>query len=342
MQRVNCALMIVMRCCEVERAELPSIPVSLRQVYWFMRFGTASVCRCPPKSKLDARQIADLIQWIKSGAPWPNHSSNPAGIEQATVDYELTDDERNFWAFRPPSQHRLPKVDDHAWIESPIDQFVLANLESRQWRPAMIADKRTLIRRATFDLFGLPPSPQEVADFLADNRPGAFARLVDRLLGSPRYGERWGRHWLDVARYADSNGLDENLAFGNAYRYRDYVIRSLNIDKPFDRFIFEQLAGDLLEATSSFDPIIATGFLSLGAKMLAEDDPVKMQMDIIDEQVDTVGRALMGLTLGLRSLSRPQIRSRSDHGLLLNRRDLQKHENHGTLQCGRKVAGTRS
>ncbi|MCP4189206.1 MAG: DUF1553 domain-containing protein [Planctomycetaceae bacterium] len=255
----------------------------------------------PPKSKLGASQIADLVQWIKLGAPWPNHSPKAADAGQTPVDYQLTDADQEFWAFRPPIEPSLPKVDDPTWVQSPIDRFILAGLESRQLRPSVITNKRKLIRRATFDLLGLPPRPEEVADFLSDNRPGAFARLVDRLLSSPRYGERWGRHWLDVARYADSNGLDENLAFGNAYRYRDYVIRSLNADKSFDRFVVEQIAGDLLETSqlsAPFDPIIATGFLSLGAKMLAEDDPVKMEMDIIDEQVDTIGRAFIGLTLG--------------------------------------------
>src|SRR6185369_95533 len=168
--------------------------------------------------------------------------------------------------------------------------------------PAPPADKRTLIRRATFDLTGLPPTPDEVRAFLDDARPDAFARVVDRLLASPRYGERWGRHWLDVARYADSNGLDENLVYRHAYRYRDYVIQAFNKDKPYDLFLKEQLAGDLLPGAGSdattFERWTATGFLSLGAKMLAEDDPVKMEMDIVDEQLDTTARTFMGLTVG--------------------------------------------
>src|SRR5262249_48806422 len=145
-------------------------------------------------------------------------------------------------------------------------------------------------------------------DFLSNKSPDALERLADRLLASPRYGERWGRHWLDVARYADSNGLDENLAYANAYHYRDYVVKAMREDKPYDRFLIEQIAGALLPpaeitdvaASSSdrFDPLVATGFLCLGAKMLAEDDPVKMQMDIIDEQVDTISRAVMGLAMG--------------------------------------------
>ena len=153
----------------------------------------------------------------------------------------------------------------------------------------------------TFDLIGLPPTPEEIDAFLADDRPDAFARLVDRLLASPAYGERWGRHWLDVARYADSNGLDENVAHGNAWRYRDYVVAAFNSDKPYDRFVVEQLAGDLLPAADQaerHEQLIATGFLAIGPKVLAEVDEAKMQMDIVDEQIDTVGRAFLGLTLG--------------------------------------------
>ena len=187
------------------------------------------------------------------------------------------------------------------WVKSPLDRFILARLEAAGLEPAPAANKLTLIRRATFDLTGLPPTVDEVNAFLADDSDNAFARVVDRLLASPRYGERWGRHWLDVARFADSNGLDENLAYANAYRYRDYVIDAFNRDKPFSRFVQEQIAGDLLSPESPdrpFEGLVATGFLCLGAKMLAEDDPMKMQMDIIDEQVDTIGRAFLGLTLG--------------------------------------------
>ena len=165
-----------------------------------------------------------------------------------------------------------------------------------------IADKRTLIRRATFDLIGLPPTPAEIDAFLADKSEQAFARVIDRLLNSPHYGERWGRHWLDVARYADSNGLDENVAHGNAWRYRDYVVQSLNSDKPYNEFLIEQLAGDQLDSGDDISlrhqRLIATGFLVLGPKVLAEVDKAKLEMDIVDEQIDTIGRSLMGLTLG--------------------------------------------
>jgi len=209
------------------------------------------------------------------------------------------------WAFQRIGHGPPPEISNHKqrqWIQSPIDRFILAGLNEKNLEPAPPADKRTLIRRATFDLIGLPPTPEEIADFLSDRSPHAFAKVVDRLLASPRYGERWGRHWLDVARYSDSNGLDENLVYAHAWRYRDYVIAAFNQDKPYDQFIHEQLAGDLLPNTDDearkYERLIATSFLALGAKMLAEDDPTKMEMDIVDEQVDTVGRAFMGLTIG--------------------------------------------
>ena len=215
-----------------------------------------------------------------------------------------SEEARNFWAFKPPVEPRLPEVESETWCQSPLDRFILARLENAGLEPAPSTDRRTLIRRATYDLTGLPPTPEEVDAFLADSKPEAFERVVERLLASPRYGEKWGRHWLDVARYADSNGLDENIAFANAFRYRDYVIDAFNMDLPYDEFVREQVAGDLLTSESEsnrehyYRRVTATGFLSLGPKMLACDDGQKMEMDIIDEQVDTVGRAFMGLTLG--------------------------------------------
>lgn len=243
-----------------------------------------------PKKKLDDRQIADIVEWIRQGAVFP---------ETTVADDGKTGGEH--WAFQPLDRPEPPKVQGSDWVQTPIDQFILAKLEAGGLKPAPKADKRTLIRRATFDLTGLPPSPEEVAAFLADDHPDAFARVVDRLLASPAYGERWGRLWLDVARYADSNGLDENVAHGNAWRYRDYVVESFNKDKPYREFVQEQLAGDLLPSADNderAERLTATGFLSLGPKVLAEPDKVKMEMDIIDEQVDTTGRAMLGLTIG--------------------------------------------
>jgi hypothetical protein len=254
----------------------------------------------PPKNKLPPQEIAALTAWVRMGAPWP--SAPVADQPHVTLQGpRFTAEQRSFWAFRSPVASPVPTVKKVGWARSPIDRFILAALEAKGLELAPPADKRTLVRRATFDLTGLPPTPAEIDAFLADASPEAFARVVDRLLTSPHYGERWGRHWLDVARYADSNGMDENLAMANAWRYRDYVIASFNKDKPYDEFVREQLAGDLLpsaDPATARERLIATGFLSLGPKMLAEDDPVKMEMDIVDEQIDTVGRTFLGLTLG--------------------------------------------
>ena len=252
---------------------------------------TSSTLRMPPGGKLTDPEIATLAQWVAMGAPWGS-----ARVPQP----EKTS--QKFWAFTPPKDSVVPAVKNSSWVKSPIDAFVLDALEAKGLTPAPPSGKRELIRRATFDLTGLPPTPEEVQAFLIDHEPDAFAHVVDRLLASPRYGERWGRHWLDVARYADSNGLDENLVYRNAFRYRDYVIQAFNKDKPYDQFVREQLAGDLLpdanDLATTFERWTATGFLSLGAKMLAEDDPVKMEMDIVDEQLDTSARTFMGLTVG--------------------------------------------
>ncbi len=257
--------------------------------------------KMPPRGKLDDHQIALLNRWIVMGAPGPHEvadAARPSDPRQATE----VEREREPWSFRAPEDPPVPDVADDAWPHNALDRFVLASLEAKGLAPAAPADRRTLIRRVTFDLTGLPPTPEEIDAFLDDDAPDAFARVVDRLLASPHYGERWGRHWLDLARYADSNGLDENVAHGNAWRYRDYVIAAFNADKPYDQFVLEQLAGDLLSTADAparaHERLIATGFLSLGPKVLAEVDERKMEMDIVDEQIDTVGRTFLGLTLG--------------------------------------------
>lgn len=244
----------------------------------------------PPKKKLTDRQINDLKTWVKLGAPYPLAKS--------------TGDNSKHWAFQPIKSNATPDVQNKSWPITETDRFILASLESKNIKSVGQADLRTLIRRATFDLTGLPPTMEEVETFVSESTVDprkAYTKLIDRLLASPAYGERWGRHWLDVARYADSNGLDENVAFGTAWRYRDYVVNAINSDLPFDQFIREQIAGDLLPATDTNDrhrKFIATGFLNLGPKILAEVDAKKMEMDIIDEQVDTVGRSILGLTMG--------------------------------------------
>ncbi|MCY3932577.1 MAG: PSD1 and planctomycete cytochrome C domain-containing protein [Acidobacteria bacterium] len=255
----------------------------------------------PPDGKLPAHVIADFEQWIRRGAPDPRTGAEQTVVATRTAETFDYGPGREHWAFRRVEDPALPEVEDEAWGSHDLDRFILSRLEERGLAPVAPADKRTLLRRATFDLIGLAPSEAEIEDFLADESPDAFAKVVDRLLASPHYGERWGRHWLDVARYADSNGLDENIAFPNAFRYRDYVVDSLNRDKPFNRFVREQIAGDLMSADTDaqrFEQITATGFLMLGPKVLAEQDTDKMLIDIVDEQVNTLGRAFLALPVG--------------------------------------------
>ncbi|WP_395751918.1 PSD1 and planctomycete cytochrome C domain-containing protein [Prosthecobacter sp.] len=249
----------------------------------------------PPKGAMPAAEVKALEEWIKMGAPDPREAVI-SGKPSAPRIIDLKEGAKH-WAFRPISQPPVPKAD----VANPIDAFITTKLAEKGLTLAAPADKRTLIRRATFDLTGLPPSPQEVDAFLADKSPDSFAKVVDRLLRSPQYGEKWGRHWLDVARYSDSNGLDENIALGTAWKYRDYVVQAINADKPFDQFLTEQIAGDLLEAKdlpTRKEHVTATAFLNLGAKVLAEPDKEKLTMDVVDEQIDVMGRAFMGLTLG--------------------------------------------
>jgi len=249
--------------------------------------------KMPPDHKLPAADIALLTEWVKSGAPWP--ASAAASSPMKTVQ------KGPLWSFQPVRKVTPPNVKNAVWATSPADLFILAKLESKNLTPAPATGKRTLIRRAYFDLVGLPPTPAQIEAFVADKSPDAFAKVVDSLLASPHYGERWARHWLDVARYADSNGLDENLAFGNAWRYRDWVVSALNKDKPYDSFLQEQIAGDLMDSGGDEElhneRITATGFLTLGAKVLAEQDKPKLVMDIVDEQIDVTSKVTMGLTV---------------------------------------------
>jgi hypothetical protein len=252
----------------------------------------------PPKEKLPDAVVADFERWIKMGAPDPR--GGKVSVAQAGIDIEAG---RRFWAFQPVGKPAAPTVKDAGWPRGDVDRFILAGLEARGLRPVRDADRTTLIRRATIELIGLPPTPEEIDAFVADPSADveAFARVVDRLLASPHYGERWGRHWLDVARYADSNGKDENLTFHESFRYRDYVIRSLNQDKPYNQFLMEQIAGDLMPAVGQEqkdEQLTGTGFLVVGPKVLADRDFLKRKMDVVDEQIDTVGRTFMALTLG--------------------------------------------
>lgn len=264
-----------------------------------IRYGNRDL-QMPPKGQMPAAEIKALEEWVLRGAPDPRedaavvmHTSTPRVIDIA--------EGRRFWSFSPVTDPPVPKTHQPQWMKTPVDAFVLARMEEQGLTPAPPAEKRTLIRRATFDLTGLPPTPEEIDAFLADTSADAFRRVVDRLLESPAYGERWGRHWLDVARFADSNGMDENVTLGHAWRYRDYVVRAFNNDKPYDQFVIEQIAGDLLPleaGQAKLDALTATGFLNLGGKVLAEPDVRKLEMDIIDEQIDTLGKAFLGMTFG--------------------------------------------
>ncbi len=264
----------------------------------YQAIGYAGTIKMPPAGKLADQEIADLKSWIEMGAPWPKDSAGP---QTAVAPNARIVEGRKFWAFQPVHDYAPPPVKNEAWIRSPIDRFILAKLEEKGIAPAASASKLTLLRRVTYDLVGLPPTSKEIDDFLADNSKDAYAKVVDRLLASPEYGERWGRHWLDVARYADSTGMDEDHNYPYAWRYRDYVVKAFNDDLPYNQFVIEQLAGDLLPSDKpgaiNERGIIATGFLALGPKPLAQQDRIKAIYDVVDEQIDTVSKAFLGLTV---------------------------------------------
>jgi hypothetical protein len=266
-----------------------------------IRYGDAEL-QMPPTGKLPDAELELLVQWIADGAHWPaGDAGTSAGAEPpaASAQWAPTAAQLEHWAFQPIRAVEPPSVDDPAWSRHPIDRFVKAELDARGLAPAPLADARTLYVRASFDLLGLPPSREELDAFVADTTVDAWERAVDRLLASPHYGERQARGWLDVARYADSNGVDENLAMSEAWRYRDWLVRAFNADLSYDRFLTWQLAGDLVERDErDFDPLIATAFLALGPKMLAEQDKPKLQADVVDEQLDVASRAFLGLTMG--------------------------------------------
>ncbi|QDU92815.1 DUF1553 domain-containing protein [Lignipirellula cremea] len=248
----------------------------------------------PPDAKLSAAEIADLEQWVKSGAADPRNDATR--FERKRFDLA---EARQFWSLRPIADPTPPAVQQADWPFSPIDQFVLAALEAKGWRPEADADKRTLLRRATFDLTGLPPSPEEIAAFLADDSPGAFERVVERLLESPRYGERWGRHWMDLVRYADTAGDNSDYPIPQAYLYRNYIINAFNADKPYDQFLREQLAGDLLPAENDAqrnEQTIATGYIA-SSRRFGSLFKYYPQHLTIEDTIDNLGRTMLGLTI---------------------------------------------
>lgn len=240
--------------------------------------------KMPPQAKLKEEEIADLTDWIKHGVFWPEETGSKAP-QSKNGEYVITPEQRAFWAFQPVRLPLIPDVKDKNWVRNPIDNFILSQLESSGLKPVRGADKRTLLRRATFDLLGLPPTPEEVEAFLNDRAPDAFSKVVDRLLNSPHYGERWGRFWLDIARYSDDklNSTQEE-PYANSFRYRDWVIQAFNKDMPYDLFVKAQIAGDFLPAEDPATYQPALGFYSLSPEMQ-------------DERVDATTRGFLGLTV---------------------------------------------
>ena len=253
----------------------------------------------PPKYKLANHEIAALKKWVAMGAPDPRDGSAPT-LPEPEIDIAKG---REFWSFQPVEKSALPKVKDEAWPAGEIDHFILAAQEAAGVAHVDSADRRTLIRRASYDLVGLPPTPAEILAFVDDPAPDdtAFAKVVDRLLASSHFGERWGRHWLDIVRFGESMGRTRNYPFPFAWRYRDYVIAAFNKDKPYDQFVREQLAGDRLKSENPAqvdERSVATGFLALGSMDLNERDREKYKMDVVDDQIDVTARAFMALTAG--------------------------------------------
>ncbi len=259
--------------------------------------------KMPPKKELAPAAVADLTKWIKDGAAWPKPRV-PAAIGRPNPEYPKL--RKEHWAFQPIRNVKAPSASGSDWARDDIDRFLFAQLEAKALKPVVDADPLTLIRRVSFDLTGLPPTPVEIEKFVKAWQAGnakpqaAYEGLVDRLLASPQFGERWGRHWLDVARYGESTGSARNLPYPHAWRYRDYVIDAFNKDKPYDQFLLEQIAGDLLKdegGRMKDERLIATGFLALGMRDVNQRFKVRFVMDNIDEQIDTVTRSVLALTV---------------------------------------------
>src|SRR3954470_2578662 len=246
----------------------------------------------PPKEQLTDAQVADFTQWVKMGAPDPRDGKSVAA--RPAYDWEKA---KQFWSFKPVVEPAVPQVKDAAWAQNSIDRFIHSAQESAGVTPVEPADKRALIRRVTYDLTGLPPTPDEVESFVNDPSPNAYSALIERLLASPAYGEKWGRHWLDVVRYADTSGCNSDYPIPDAYRYRDYVIDSFNKDRPFDQFIKEQIAGDLLPAASVEDrnaKVIATGYLALARRFGSRASEFHQT---VEDLIDNVGKGMLGLSV---------------------------------------------
>jgi hypothetical protein len=256
----------------------------------------------PMGGTLDEDQISLLRDWINQGAPWGKAAEDSQAAKKTSVlsvakAREITDADRAWWAFQKPQKKPVPAVRDARAARNPIDGFIWQRFEEKGIKPAPAADRRTLIRRAYLDLLGLLPTPAEVEAFVSDRSPDAFNKLIERLLASPRYGERWGRHWLDVARYADSGGYEHDYDYPHAWRYRDYVIRAFNEDKPYDQFVREQVAGDELDNVT-YDSVTATGFYRVGPRVgYREKDNPQYRYSYLDDMIATTSRGFMGLSV---------------------------------------------
>ena len=256
----------------------------------------------PPAGKLPAREIEVLTRWVKEGLPWtPDSRTTPVPDSDrvknpAAENHQAKPAPHDGWSLRTVSRPAVPRVNRIDWCRTPIDHFILAKLEAERLEPAPRTDRPSLIRRLTYDLTGLPPSPEEVDAFVADRTPGFLERLVDRLLASPHHGEKWGRHWLDLVRYGETNGYERDSAKPFAWRYRDYVIASLNHDKPYDRFVREQVAGDELDPASA-ESLIATGFYRLGIWDDEPADPELARFDGLDGIISTAGQVFLGISV---------------------------------------------
>jgi hypothetical protein len=258
--------------------------------------------KMPPSGKLTDEEIADFVSWVKS---WKNEDHNPEPTPQTQSGKKGVDlgEGRRFWAFQRPHEPAVPRVSQTNWVISPLDAFILSALEERGLKPAPPADRRTWLRRVTFDLIGLPPTSQEVESFLADRSPNAYEAVVERLLSSPHYGERWGRHWLDLVRFAETNGHEYDTDKLDCWRYRDYVIRAFNQDVSYSQFVKEHIAGDLLpkkrlsEDGTYWESPLATGFYWFGEVINSPTDSLKSRADQVDNQLDVLGKAFLGLTV---------------------------------------------
>ncbi|MBL9201748.1 MAG: PSD1 domain-containing protein, partial [Opitutaceae bacterium] len=250
------------------------------------------------EAKLPDAVIRQFADWITAGAPYARPlNKTPGAAPAAKKEFAITAADRGHWAFQPVRRTEPPAVKNAAWARTPVDRFILAALEAKGLAPSAPAAKETLLRRVTLDLIGLPPTPAETEAFVRDAAPDAYERVVDRLLASPHYGERWGRHWLDLARFAESDGFEHDAVRPHAWRYRDYVVRAFNADKPYDRFIREQIAGDELFPDDP-DALIATAFNLLGPDMVDSADQVQRRRNTLNDMTDTTSLAFLGLTMG--------------------------------------------